>query len=249
MPPRVQPTEVRVSRFCGASQDARWTSEEPDPLRILVVAPGAGTRLNAPVYANLRRLGYSVEVVDYPADWNVTRNGYPPNWTDNGLLRPKGANLAGLAAVVGERARAGKPPAAIVCGSRGGQVTIGLVWRHYWRGPTVVINAGFLMTSAPLYEGVFPVMVSLTDDEFETRSADVCVSKFRALAGVHRGVLVQLEDDHMPRELLKLEIGNVLGVAIARADVAACGERLWGLSPLTRVWCLDTRAPAIVAWG
>ena len=92
-------------------------------------------------------------------------------------------------------------------------------------------------------------MISLTYDNFETSDAELCIRRFRALDGLHQGVLVQLEDDHMPSDLLKSEIGNVLSVALSRADAAKCGERLWGMSPLTRVWCLDTRTPAVVAWG
>jgi hypothetical protein len=252
--PLTSTMEVRVRRSTAAAtrdgaNDTHWTAEEPDPQRILVIAPGAGTRLNMPVYEALRHLGYLVEIIDYPLDWVITRNGYPPNWQNNTDLEPRGTNLAGLAAVVGEQALIGKPPAAIMCGSRGGQVTIGLVWRHYWRGPTVVINAGFLMTRTPLYRDVFPVMVSLASDYFETRDADLCIRRFQALPSAHRGVLIQLQDEHMPCDELEPEIENILFAALFRAGAAQCGEQLWSMQPLTRVWCLRKDAPEKLVWG
>ena len=118
-----------------------------------------------------------------------------------------------------------------------------------WRGPTVVINAGFLMTRTPLYRDVFPVMVSLTDDFFETRDADLCMRRFQALPSAHRGVLIQLQDEHMPCDELEPEIDNILFIALFRAGVAQCGEPLWSMHPLTRVWCLEKGAPVRRVWG
>ena len=38
----------------------------------------------------------------------------------------------------------GNGPAAVVTGSRGGQITVVRLWATGWRGPTVVLNGGCL---------------------------------------------------------------------------------------------------------
>jgi len=63
-----------------------------------------------------------------PSAWNLDEQNLASFGTD--IVLPK----------IKEMIRRGRGPSAVVCGSRGGDVTIIKVWEA-WRGPTVMINA------------------------------------------------------------------------------------------------------------
>ena len=90
-------------------------------------------------------------------------------------------------------------PSLLICGSRGSQVTIGLVWRHYWRGPTIVINGGCLTSETLIPAPVFPVMITMTGDYFGTKSLDFVQEKFAAVSDTGGVQIHLLGQGHMPR--------------------------------------------------
>ena len=132
-------------------------------------------------------------------------DGYPDEWRRNGALSlpARRDDLVGLAEKVGE-AILRDPPGLVVCGSRGGQVTIGLVWRYFWRGPTVVINGGCLLTETWIPENVFPVFVTMEKDYFSTANPAVVAERFAATSDVS-GIHVHLRGEkHIPMRLFEV---------------------------------------------
>ena len=57
-------------------------------------------------------------------------------------------------------------PSAIIVGSRGDQVTIGKIWESVWRGPTIIINAGCLVTKTYIPKEVMPIFITTEHDYF-----------------------------------------------------------------------------------
>jgi hypothetical protein len=164
--------------------------------RVLIISPGAGTYHNKKAYDYLQEF-YSVVFVDTTS----RREGfiYPKNWNQNDQLvlgKDDKDGLKGLANKVGEEILKNTPD-IIVCGSRGSQVTIGLVWRHYWRGPTVCINAGPLTSHTKIYKEVQPLMVTMEHDYFKTQ--DETQEKYHAVEAMTDGLHVYLlSEDHVP---------------------------------------------------
>jgi hypothetical protein len=98
---------------------------------------------------------------------------------------------------------------------RGGQVTVGLVWRNYWRGPTVVINAGSLTSKTPIPMGVFPVMVTAEYDYFHTKDQKYVHKQFEKLSEVP-GMLFHLPVASHKAERLHLYICRIANLTIRR---------------------------------
>lgn len=225
---------VHISNDFGRT----WTLAAVDPKKILVIRPGAGTTQNKIVYDTLERHGYEVEFLGSDID-----QGYPHGWNDNDRLvleRPlktamQRANLLELAgkfpAIVGS-----KPPALVICGSRGCQVTVGPVWRHFWRGPTVLINAGcFTGTTTTIPREVFPIMIPCGRDELfrhdRPSSIQYLINLFEIFSESD-GVLVHLTNQgHMPHDLHKI-IVRVVQLALQRQT----DDRAW-TTQLTESWC------------
>ncbi len=182
---------VMVSHDKGES----WVNEQADSNLIVVIGPGAGTFKNALVYKNLEEAGYKILKLK-------GMGRYPDRWSDNKKLNidKENNNLAALAKeyprLVGK-----KFPHLIICGSRGCQVTIGKIWKHFWRGPTVLINGGCLMTQTPIPVGVFPTAVTMTRDYFETKSDEITKAYFEENSS-EEGILVRLNDSHLPTKSL-----------------------------------------------
>lgn len=89
-------------------------------------------------------------------------------------------------------------PSLIICGSRGSQVTIGLVWRHFWRGPTILINAGSLTSETFIPVSVYPVLITMENDYFQTKSLDFVKAKFSELSEVDGTQIHIRRHGHMP---------------------------------------------------
>merc|ERR1719284_518296 len=126
------------------SEDAPWegytTSGWPT---VLFIGPGTSDLLatwNPPE-------GVSLEVVNADSRYDGAA-GLPHNWeagSDFWPMEEDDFNLMTFGSrVVVPRIKqlidAGRGPAAVVCGSRGGDGTIRVVWRN-WRGPTLIVNA------------------------------------------------------------------------------------------------------------
>lgn len=261
------------SRSAGSRRDLAGRAQEPWVLvreasgewkrhstagrKVLVISAGAGLQLNKHAYARLKNL----EVVQLPAlHWKDT----PLEFYDNKRLvlegsGAEGENAAGLARLVCDRIRRlGEPPAVLICGSVGGQVTAGLVWRTCWRGPTVMLNAGSLRTQTPTYEGVFPVFVTMTgekraDHPSFPHNCVVANEWFRKHKGDgdQRGaaVCVQLDDAHVPSRSLAPVFPALVSCAMARPTSPPAVAAAWD-GPTTAVWLfLGDDAPVRVAVG
>ena len=160
---------------------------------VLVISPGATTYYNRKAYNYLKKY-YSVVFVDTTTREEGFR--YPQNWRRNDQLvlgKNDKDGLKGLANSVGEQILENTPD-IIVCGSRGSQVTIGLVWKHYWRGPTVCINAGPLTSHTKIYKEVQPLMVTMEHDYFKTQ--DETQEKYHAVEAEVDGLHVHLLGKH-----------------------------------------------------
>jgi hypothetical protein len=138
-------------------------------------------------------------------DATTRANGfvYPPKWANNQELelaeQPAytGTDLLQLAGVVGAIART-EHPTHIICGSRGSQVTIGKVWQHFWRGPTLLLNGGCLTSQTRIPSGVYPVVLTFGKDYFQTSDRAYVQSVFAAVSAVEGVHLHAPGEWHMP---------------------------------------------------
>jgi hypothetical protein len=200
-----------------------WNTIIPNENLIFVITPGSGSYQNREAYSHLKKLGYKLEFIGSSIREPCDR--YPEDWGDNQLLDLsvyKTENLATLSNKFMERLTRVGTPSLVICGSRGGQVTIGLVWRHFWRGPTIVINAGCLTSNTLIPKGVYPVMITMDRDYFGTKNYKFVKIQFEKLSRV-RGVQVHLKNEgHVPRtETLK----SILALIVPQAS-------LWQVSTL-----------------
>ena len=226
---------VSVSQDFGAT----WVSTAASSQFGVVISPGAGTYANRHAFRALQATGVTLTFID-TADRDQGFR-YPKGWGDNEklVLTPgrKPTDLLGLANKM-QDVLATQTPGFIICGSRGGQVTIGLIWRHYWRGPTVMINAGCLMTNTRIPKEVSPVFITMGNDYFPTRSLAYVADKFKELAEASSGQnIFAPSQSHMPlltNDLLRLAIGLAVG------DTAS----LPGVPPTHSVYKLAGEPPA-----
>ena len=148
-------------------------------LKILVIGPGMGLLMNPKRLEQLKS-NYEVEVVKGAREGYGPGSGYPKEWSTGKPLIVKGEfNLATLATKVIERINLATPD-VILCGSRGGQVTIGPVWEAMVQHqipivPTVVLNAGCINV---IQKGSIPrdmklVLVTGGQDYFSTKDPNV----------------------------------------------------------------------------
>lgn len=112
-----------------------WTAYTPNPSTIYAIIPG------------LNRVGHLMQRQD-GANFNVElQRRWDPSYDHYAYRNPNGRNLRTVSAQVfediKEMIRSGNGPAAIVCGSRGGQETM-LELTKYWRGLVFDFNGGFL---------------------------------------------------------------------------------------------------------
>jgi hypothetical protein len=208
--------------------DGCWQGYEPDSKSILIIA--AGFNGNA---ERLHYLGYDTTIV-----YDKNYDSYPCRSEDfinrpicsNTDMLPK--DLASMAdyivlPVIHKLISVGKGPAMIITGSRGGQVTICRLWR-FWRGPSIVLNGGCVIGSAPP-QGVTLGLLTQGRDFFETKSISYVQNKFSRWPSevVHYH---HEEDDHSVRsynDIIGLVISMVLD--IPRTKNAAV-ERLYHCS-------------------
>ena len=199
--------------YTSTDDGHNWDMRRADANCILVIVPGSGTHRNRSVYDELVKHGYQLI---FMGTSGYEYDKYPAHWDNNQSLRSTGGgrDLASLASLYTE-AVGNRIPAMIICGSRGAQVTIGLVWRNFWRGPTIVINAGSLTTSTQIPMGVFPVMVTMGNDDFHTSKESYVHQNFKDLSEVP-GMLFHLPlDAHMPMRLHHY-IYNLVNLTIRR---------------------------------
>lgn len=242
-PRRDGPTsDIYLSRDDGVT----WTMHEVPKRHILVIADGAGVRANEAVYADLTAQGYELDIVEtgsadlsfqYPPGW---QRGNPASRTSRGSPT---YDLAGFAHKVG-RSIGRRPPSLIICGSRGSQVTIGVVMRHYWRGPFVAMNGGPMTSNTSIPREAFPCFMTFGRDYFPTKDVEFTDEQFQ-VHGNQRGLLMHLpEEAHMPRgKSLRYVLGRYIELAQKRAKANDVQEILWPVQPMLILQLVKGRAP------
>ena len=141
--PLQAPRVTRLHEWSEAKLDAvppfhkvngAWKAYTPNPTTIYAIIPG------------LNRIGHLMHRQD-GANFNVVLQRWDPSYDHYAFRNPNGKNLrkssAHVFADIVEMIRRRNGPAAIVCGSRGGQETM-LELTKYWRGLVFDFNGGFL---------------------------------------------------------------------------------------------------------
>lgn len=170
---------------------------------ILIIGPGAGTRKNYHEYCRLHK---KYDVI-YKSTASVEGSfKFPRTWQHLDSVdvfdieEHPDDTLVGLARQIGLDIIANKhpPPSVVICGSQGGQIVIGLLWKYFWRGVSVIINGGCL-TTTNIPKGVVPIIITMTNDHFVTNSTRKVVAMFAKHSMVD-GVLVHSEScGHTPK--------------------------------------------------
>jgi len=206
-----------------------WGPIEVPRTNVLVIADGSGYNANRHVYDRLRALGFKLDVV--AAGSKHRSFAYPSGWSEPGY--PDDTNpddLGGFGHDVCEAIET-TIPAIIICGSRGGQVPLGVVWRRCWRGPVVCINGGVLTANVPVPSQARLVCVTAGRDYFATQDIKFTCSKFAALssaAGATCTVIHLKKDKHMPKNLDSV-MAQAIQLATLSSSPTAIRNTLWPL--------------------
>ena len=180
--------------------DNNWIKTSPETSIIFVIRPGAGTFKNKEAYKNLEK-GHRVIYFGMSGD---EYDNYPENWQNNSLVLNTGKNLGGLCQHINNyMIQHNIIPSAFIVGSRGGQVTIGKIWESIWRGPTIIINAGCLITNTIIPKYVTPLFITMEHDYFKNVNTPNKVNNLFKKLREHSniiGYLIHLKGHgHMPR--------------------------------------------------
>ncbi|CAK8986139.1 unnamed protein product [Durusdinium trenchii] len=209
-------------------------ASKPKRKRIIVVAPGAGTRANGQVYAELcQGASYKIEVLGHSM---ARYDRYPESW-HHGAPAP---NLSSFALeVVGDAMLAD----CLVLGSRGGQVVLPKLWEAVGNAlpPAVVINGGCAMNLPEVVawptEAVTFLLIggcdhfrsNMTPEEYlvSTQQCVPATNQSTALLYIN-------EMEHMPQShLFALILPHLLRVCLA-------WKRKVEVAPLRELQCLLT---------
>ena len=232
-----------ISRDFGET----WQSVSKSTNTVLVIVPGAGVRSNSRAYYTLTQHFNLIYVNSKTRDDGFD---YPSNWRYNPglILKPSNkSGLLGLANRVGHQILHGPTPSLIICGSRGSQTTIGLVWRHFWRGPTICINAGPLTSRTHIFNEVYPVFITMEHDYFKTqRNTQHKYEQIKAeIDCIH---INRLGDSHMPQLSNPAHfLLNVARAAIARRPDTIPINKKYTITTLTGCSAAANGAAAVAA--
>lgn len=188
-----------------------WRRYTPNMRSVLVIGPGAGVHQNARAYKRLQEAGWEVNFASAPgydkSEAHPDGYLYPPGWEHGQpeLNFNDGKNLATLAdnvvaPLLQKLVAAGRGPAAVIAGSRGGQTTLPRLWAKFWRGPTLVINGGCVKVSEVPPSPVRLVLLTYGLDFFETKDSQL-TSKLLRKTDASSPVLLYHDpcEGHMPR--------------------------------------------------
>lgn len=210
------PPYVPVETLCRVMlTDGSWMDYVPNPKSILMIL--AGCNGNA---QRLHELGYHTTAL-----YDRAYDHYPLNWTSEDFLdRPIRQNADSppydhatfaddfILPAIRELVAQGNGPAVVLAGSRGGQVTICRLWRM-WHGPSIVLNGGCGIKSAPP-QGTPLGLLTQGQDFFPTKDLSYTQHIFRRWPG--DVVLYHHEaDDHSVRSYnhaIELVLSMVLDV-------------------------------------
>lgn len=175
-----------------------WYKSSPNKNLIFIISPGAGTYANRFAYKYLSNF-YKLVFIGHSGD---KYDKYPDNWQNNKLVETNGIHLGGLSQLFKKNIDKNGIPCAVICGSRGGQVTLGIIWHHFWRGPSIIINAGCLTTRTEIPFGVKPLFIIMEKDYFTSVNRITKIkSLFNKLKQTNEqdGICIYLlEERHMP---------------------------------------------------
>lgn len=173
---------------------------------VFVIKPGAGTYFNRKAYQILEE-NYNIK---YFAESGGEYDVYSKNWHNNFLVDTEGTHLGSIVNMLNEYITVTQQiPSAIIVGSRGGQVSIGKVWELLWRGPTIIINAGCLLTNTRIPRDVSPLFITMGKDYFPhvKNIADTEILYSRLSEGQSKTIVHLHNELHMPKftdELLNI---------------------------------------------
>lgn len=208
-----------------ASRSSDWEHYTPNPKVVVVLAPGAGLKKHSYLYKDLEKQGFDVVPI-----FDDAYDHYPPGTEVLGSLGIRGfrmpdlkfnttKNLATFAEDIVhpkiiELVREGCGPAAVIAASRGGIISMPKLWECGWRGPSVVGNGGFVITSA-IPANVPCVLLTGGWDCFTTRNPETTASVLQK-ESPETPVLLY----HNPNEDHDLNCltGNVLGRLVQLAS-------------------------------
>ena len=135
---------------------------------IAVLQPGAGYNVNRNMYTYLEKIGHTIRLIGDTTDTYNGYDKYPKRWKDDiNTWGRTGPNLCTLAHELIEH-KALDNIDILICGSRGGQVTLHELWNIGWRGRTINLNAPAMVPSRDIPANAALVLVSLGADYFPT---------------------------------------------------------------------------------
>jgi hypothetical protein len=196
--------------------------------------------MNAQAYQVLQQSGWDLtfaEAQDHDRSPAYPDFLYPPGW-ENGtpdLTMNGGRNLSTMAdnviaPMIEQLIAAGRGPAAIICGSRGGQVSLPRLWSTgLWVGPVLCINGGctkFRIPKSPCRL----ILITGGQDFFETKDPRVTAQQLQK-EDPSQPVLLYHDhkEGHMPGSMGDV-FGPLLEIAInedaftSTAQAAAQGQ-------------------------
>lgn len=151
------------------SKNGTWEKMFAKRNHVLLIGDGASTVINSRGYGEFLK---TFDVVTLKSGPQRTKLYDPSQVGPTVSLNSRGRptyDLAGFGHEVG-KAILKRPPAIVVCGSRGGLIVMGVVMQYYWRGAIVMLNAGCLMSETEIPKEVFPCFVTFGNDYWETKN-------------------------------------------------------------------------------
>ena len=145
---------------------------------ILVIGPGAGTRQYKNIWDNII-ISHNIFIV-HGFIKNINYDSYPKNWTTNNpdMSTNNNYNLASLSNIVLDKYLHLQNKSInidlIICGSRGGQVTLPALWRLFdslniKSPPCIIFNSGILHSPIKWPENIPIILLSFGNDNFNTK--------------------------------------------------------------------------------
>ena len=165
-------------KTCSKVKNGIFIEEHQNGLTVAVLQPGAGyygCMSNA--YKALEGAGHRVHLVGNTQTPQYKEyDNYPLGWTScvHAPPTPQPRNLCSLAHIVYKEIQSLEPD-VLICGSRGGQVTLHELWRLGFKKPTICLNAGVLHDRKKQIPAVPLVLVTFSADTFHTKNPEtVC---------------------------------------------------------------------------
>jgi len=176
------------------------------PSRTTVIAPGAGTGINASVYDGLQR-DHSDFLVNIVGQSRAPYDCYPPSWSHGGPA----PNLESF--TMSEAIPWARESDLLIFGSRGGQVVLPTLWRELQGAvpPAVCINGGCAMNLPESAQRSWPeqqiafVLIGGQDNFRGNMSEEAYIAETKRWVPANNGttaILYVAEMVHMPQAAL-----------------------------------------------